>query len=345
MLYPSSVGLQKAIVLLPIMLLASAASFHFLEEPIHRGRALADRGALVGALSLASAVVIVFSTVGVGTGGMPSRIRDEILQARAQSLDRSTIQFAECAPDAGFCVINGSSGRPPTFLLWGDSHAEAILPAVATAAEAVGASGIYIQRSGCVPLLGVWQQIPGYQEECRANSEAALDAVRQFTTIRSVLMASRWALYATGARYTGEHGSAVAITDADDETSSTPADVFRRGLERTSVQLQSEGKELFFVEQAPEMPWPVTDTWSRWRLLGLGGDLMEPRAAYDERNKGVDDLMQRNGISKIRIADQLCDKVVCYAATHGFPRYRDGNHLNTATAVAIAPAFEGVLRP
>ena len=89
------------------------------------------------------------------------------------------------------CQVGGGE---PRFLLWGDSHAGALSPAIANIAGTPGLYGIF---NGCPPLLGlVPDQLLGDRKPmCKAHNQIMLEKVTTDGNIAVVILAAHWSAY------------------------------------------------------------------------------------------------------------------------------------------------------
>jgi peptidoglycan/LPS O-acetylase OafA/YrhL len=93
-------------------------------------------------------------------------------------------------------ILGGSSdlGRPPTFVLWGDSHAATISKMVDALARSKGLCGKCLAFAGSTPLLGVWNnarpETTGREIQLEWNHDV-VEWIRN-NKVKNVIMAARW---------------------------------------------------------------------------------------------------------------------------------------------------------
>jgi hypothetical protein len=339
LLYPDQSGIVRVVSILSLTSALAAASSRYIERPIYKGSAIKSTKWLLILTFSTTALLLILPIAINRTEGLPGRISASLLAKRDEALARPMSGFANCLSEE-FCIINEDIGVPPSFLFWGDSHAEALLPAVARAAQRTGVSGIYIQRSGCVALLGVWQDLHGYAEECKKNGEDAIEALRQHPSIGTVLIASRWALYQAGDRYLNDPGDRVTITDATGSTDQSS--VFFNGLTRTVDAIHKLRADIYFVKQVPEVSYPVTDTWVRRQIIGAASLAEGERADFDKRNDAVGSILrslQLDYFHTIDLTKWFCDKLHCRTVSNGMPIYRDNNHITSSFSGSMSDSF------
>jgi hypothetical protein len=284
------------------------------------------------------------------TDGLPERLQPALQRILAEQDDHEP-GIARCfgltAADVRehrLCTI-GAAGVAPSFILWGDSHADAILPAVAEAAARAGRAGLFAGGEACPPLLGVTTPMPN----CRAFNDAVMAAAKD-ARIREVILESRWAKYAEGTPYGIEpKGQRVLLRDdgcASNDVSRDNHEVFARGLSRTVAGLKASGKTIVVVAAVPEIGWPVPAILARRALAQHTdtADVNPPLAKYLMRQKFVltalDRLKREDGARVLYPHRILCTTGSCEVAMDGVPLYRDEHHLSVLGARQLTPLLQ-----
>lgn len=132
----------------------SAISYRLVETPLRQADAPYAGRVLWGSLAASVALAVVALVVGVGDG-VPSRFSEPVV-----ALDRARfpdVPFTPCFGPAlvgGDCTL-GVSTAAPRWLLWGDSHALALAPALDATLKKRGEAAVFIAGSACPPLWGV----------------------------------------------------------------------------------------------------------------------------------------------------------------------------------------------
>ena len=141
-----------------------------------------------------------FGVVADVRNGMPKRFRGEVRTLVDGAVDIWN-RRNECA--RSICRV-GSADASESFILWGDSHAGALAPALEQAALAHNASGFIAFHPACAPLLRLKRYDQTF-ENCSAFSDSVLDHIRTHP-VRTVILHARWAIYSEGQRYKQEPG-------------------------------------------------------------------------------------------------------------------------------------------
>ena len=155
------------------------------------------------------------------SGGLPGRLPPEALRLYAASDDVHPLRGA-CRTAARIGVARCRIGAPAApeapadFLLWGDSHAEALLPAVEAAAIRAGKSGFATILTGCAPLLHVDRVDEGPPTRCSAYADAVMTFLPGRDDLPLVILSARWELAAEGTRSDEPSRVAVLVSRAHD---------------------------------------------------------------------------------------------------------------------------------
>jgi peptidoglycan/LPS O-acetylase OafA/YrhL len=246
----------------------------------------------------------------------------------------------------------GVSSAKPSFLLIGDSHARAYIPAIEEMSKAYGMSGYVITRSSTPLLLGIDRMQDRNDpavDELKYNEEV-IGFIASHPEIQTVILSGRWAWYATGKSY-GQEGQVGSIqTDRYRELAGTQshAVMFRLGLSRTVDTLLKMKRRVVLVSMVPEMGNDVVRYLSlKNRFPFLYDNICPTRSDYAARNQDVNPVLQdlalKEHVQLVRPENLLFDRNgKCQILIRDQPIYRDDNHLSTFGAQFIAPAFDSV---
>ncbi|MEN8173586.1 MAG: acyltransferase family protein, partial [Chloroflexota bacterium] len=120
-----------------------------------------------------------------------------------QKEDISAIQHLK------FCIL-GDSAKQPTFIVWGDSHANAFATAINIAAADSGESGYIFAKHGCLPLLGI-DRDNQFRGQCYKFNNVVIQYLKKHPEIKTVILVGRWSVYADGSRYKEEEGDPITL--------------------------------------------------------------------------------------------------------------------------------------
>ncbi len=348
--FQSLSGTATALLIVLSFALATV-SWRFIEAPF-RDKKHFTRHQIFLLAALATVPLALAGILIVQSKGLPQRFPGNV-----QMLLAAEAPAANTAPKAYRCFAVakpfdaesrncrfGTPGVQPTFLLWGDSHAEMMLPLFAKAAIKAGRAGLLLTHNSCAPLLLVMQS---RTKECLAfNSYAAAKAIAD-KDIGSVVLDARWAKVAMGTPYGNEDSGDGYLVDRQSEGSSladNPA-VFARGLDRLVRKLVSNGKHVTIIASVPEVGWDVPETLARIAMTGSRRDIRPTRAEFLSRQKFVfatfERLRARYGVTVVYPDSILCPSFRCTVALHGVSIYRDSHHLTYGGASLL----DGIIAP
>lgn len=334
----------EIVVLTAVTFVLSLATWRYVEQPFRARPRRIERRAL---FRLAAVAMLIALGVGVFTDlsdGSPWRLNDTARSYLAAGEDRDTT----CLRRGTGCGM-GPAGAAPGFVVWGDSHASALLPAFRAAADELGIPGFAVVHPGCPPISGYrlrGANADGCAEAVRRGFEAATaDGVRQ------VFLASRWTMVVEESRYGFEGGQALVLLDAETGESTGNRVLLERGLAATLSGLRAAGKEVVLVGPVPEVGWHVPHTLAQRARFGgwLGGAAIEPgMAAFHRRNVRtialLESIAESHGARVVLPHRWLCGEgATCPVVSSGRPLYGDTDHLTITGALLLAPMVRGEL--
>jgi len=244
--------------------------------------------------------------------------------------------------------IGLKDGTARSFVLWGDSHADAFYTAVNEAAIEAGRAGVHATLTGCAPPLGVNSLRSREKNRCRGFNDAVLNAILEEDSLQTVILAARWALPAEGVRYKNESKKKIFITDDLSPEASLGENkaVFVRGLERTLKALRSAGRRVVIVGPVPEPGFNVPRALAMQQRTDTRRDIAPRFDEFLERQgfvlRTLEDLANKYDAMLIFPHEVLCDRSTCSVERDGYPMYSDEHHLSRRAAMGIHQIFKPV---
>ena len=314
-------------------LLLAAVSWKLVEMPFRNRTILRDRRQIFAFAAITFALLI-----GCGAGirrsnGLRARWRPDALQYIDGQNDKDfRIELGYEQAVAGVLTEIGSSdpARAVGALVWGDSHAMALLHVVDFVCKEAGVRALAATHSATAPLLH-FPSTTRYSlhERSVAYNQAILDVIRA-RHINKVVLAAAWNVYARDAATSGQ------------------AALFEQSLRETLDALQSIGAVVFIVKDVPKQPFEVPRALALAaqggrdvRLLGLSA------AEYREQGVRANDLFDRLASRSVVVLDPtpiLTDaNGICSTERDGKVLYFDKHHLSTHGAMQLRPMFEQIL--
>lgn len=334
-------------------LLLAIVSWRYIERPFRGDRALLTRRILFTGAGGVMAAAAAFGIAVHISGGFPGRVPEKLLRIAEIGNEVSPF-YRDCSyiePQevrAGqLCRVGAIENTPPSFIVWGDSHALAAVSGIDRAAKSAGQSGLFAYYIGCPPMTGIRRMDKSESHWCRDFNDAVMEQIESHDAITSAVLVARWALYSEGTGYGYVKGKSYI---ADDETvEGGPAEikrVFRSGLERTVAQLHGLDKTVFIMTQIPEVKWLVPEVMSRGVYLERDVDIRPRFDAYRQRQafatETFEAIAQSYPVEMLRPHERLCDNNHCRIAVDGRPLYRDDDHLSHFGAETISDVFNQI---
>jgi peptidoglycan/LPS O-acetylase OafA/YrhL len=339
-------------------LLVSIISWRFVEQPFRRRKGKWTRGVFASGAGAAALMLTGYSLGVTASGGWPERFPREVqdIASGRQSFAIAGMPCNSISPaeirTGKLCVLGDLRGTK-SFLLWGDSHAQAISPAVATLAEQHGVRLLHASQGGCPPLIGI-TRLPPFSgaELCRQFNRAMAEWLLS-SDVTDVVLVARWNTYATGLPSRGADSRVKQVLRIGDDSSSFAgaaddnASSLERGLERTFAALVKAGKRVWLLEEVPYIGYEVPDTLAQLYLTNRPFDLIAPDLALhrQEAQRFRDMLLpfEKKGlVVRLDPATILCPGAKCDVSRANVPLYKDDDHLSRQGALLLEPILNKI---
>jgi peptidoglycan/LPS O-acetylase OafA/YrhL len=332
----------------------SVLSWKFIESPFRKKTFVRSRPKLFWVSGFASVVIIVVGLVFALNYGYSLRTTSGVvLVSDEEDYKWRYLRSCEGVIDKlksgrDLCDI-GTRAEKASFILWGDSHAQALASGVSQSAANMGVRGKIAARSACPPLISI--ERPN-RVSCDEFNTAVLEYISAAPEIETVILAARWALSTKGTRYKQEYGNPVRLVDlaVPGKDKSSNVELFEIGLARTIKKLHELGKEVVLVNPVPEVGYDVSYAIVVTNMAGkdinavVAPTIDEYRKRTEEVGQIFRRLTRRMQIALVAPDAYLCDTGRCIVAIDGVSLYRDGDHLSTYGSEYLSHAFDEVFR-
>lgn len=337
----------------------AAVSLRFVERPFRRpGRIPVSRRMV---LATSAGTLGLFASVGAAayvTGGFSELASPRVRLAQA-AIDSVNPYRALCHNNEGTADLGpvaqctGGTRRTDGYqlLLWGDSHADHLMPGLVRLAREQHFAVRQASVSGCGPLILTQDDIPLKDRACAAFHRAALEEAKQQPHLDAILLSVRWSSTLQG----------LATRAAPDATGSVRHHAGMKLLDAELEKLiagirQTVGPRprIILLGSTPEFDvWPAT---CFARAYKLNGD-PTPCAVQSARDgqwgmladKVLTKMAARDGIKLALPRTLFCQGSLCRTAMGGHILFRDDDHFtNEGSAFATAtlkPLFTGLTGP
>jgi peptidoglycan/LPS O-acetylase OafA/YrhL len=324
-------GWQSRLSLLLAAFVLAAVSWRWIEGPFRRRQICARRGQV---FAFAGAVSLTLVTLGAAVwwqqgvpGRLPAQAQAIIKDFRKQNYQNNlTVQQAVKGEFAALGTTN--SNRPISFMLWGDSHAMAVAPALDMLGRKYSVRGLEATHYSTPPLLG-YETISGSSDNGSAKQQAAfaratVNYILQ-NHIRTVVIAAQWSEYGTPAR-------------------------IEAGLVETVQVLRKSGATVFMLKDAPGARFYVPAAAVTAIIRDGNLDRLTTRGQkFDGHNQEFEPLYLRLAGRGVVILDTpkyfLNAQGFYDVVRDGRILYVDDQHLTQEGAMLLVPMLEPVVRP
>jgi peptidoglycan/LPS O-acetylase OafA/YrhL len=313
--------LRAALLLLSIGL--AAASLKWVESPF-RKRLICPRRSQI--FSLAGGTMLTLTIIGGGVyfnHGIPARMTakaDIFFYSKYDIAFRNDMTPQQAAAGQFAELGAQSTNQPIEIILWGDSHAMSVAPALDELCRRFSVRGIEATHSATAPILGYFKQDRfGLSENSLNFSESVVEFITR-RHIKKVIIAARWSHYG-------------------------PPDVAGARLIETVQRIMASGASVYVLKDVPE---PGFDVPLRAGLLiQQNGDLTQLEVTPDKDGVLNNDYEPMfNHLSKIGAT--ILDTPKFFLNSNGRfdiirndkVLYSDEQHLTVAGSKLLLPMFE-----
>lgn len=312
------------IVLIVASLAMAVLSWRFVETPFRTRKLMPVRPRLFAAAGLAFVGVFGSAVLLVYTKGFAFRITDQTkVFTETGKFDSSYVRELEARDIPSNLIRLGdtNSATAAQVLVWGDSHAMAILPAIDALCREVGTTAVAATHAATPPVLDyVSKNQWGMGEKSIPFNNAVVSYVQK-GSIKTVLLVSYWSMH-----------------------SEIPE--FQVALKKTVSQLQAAGATVYLMKDLPHYEYDIRKSVIRYSYKGFDmSRLGMTREEYETMDKFPASLLAQLREQGVRILEPVpillarakSEKFLPYDAGGCF--YYDSNHLSTYGSLALKPLF------
>jgi peptidoglycan/LPS O-acetylase OafA/YrhL len=324
---PASIGLRLFFVFGSFAL--AWFSLRFVERPF-RSQTLVQTRARVFYLTGGTLAALVITSFAIWqSDGVRNRLPVEAQNFADARHDFAFLNELNAADIPDGLVPLGTLGKVPKVLVWGDSHAMAILPAIDAVCKEEGYGAIAATASSTAPLLD-WYKITKYglNEGAPAFNAAVLDYIEKSSLhkLTHVILAARWEGYLDGSESDARFASA---------------------LELTIRRIEEAGCRVILLKEVPGFPFDVPKAAA---LKALTDDsFRELKITLNQYHEDTS-LQQRIFRSLKSKSLTLIAPEDFFANTEGIIHatdttgllYRDAHHLSTQGSMRLKPILSAL---
>ena len=336
-------GLQRGLALFLVYLVA-LGSWAAIEQPF-RSKALARSSPVFVSLAVGTAVVLAaFGYWLIRSDGLPQRWAPQVLTPAVSgpyypSIDASCFHVPYRRIAAGnLCSFGPRTDSATKVVVWGDSHAFALLLEYQSLAIADNIRIYFGVQGACWPLVGSEVASAGtfWHVECAKFNAAMVKAIQRLKPQRIILNA-----------YWLDPGAA-AESEFQRRSAQTGSDVMS-GIRRTLDSVQAPGRSVCAVLTVPGYTYPIPYALAMAKRRHLGADtlLITREAAFGQYQAVESNLRTMAHQNLLRVTDPkeaLCPASTCLIrAADGTLLYRDSTHMSVAGSHFLSGVLEHCL--
>lgn len=279
--------------------------------------------------------------------GVPGRFPPEIERVSQEALNTNP-RISECHAWTGSgspsCMFGGS--RLSAIVL-GDSHANALVSAVAAARSHPDDGVREWTFSGCPTLIGV-KSLKDAKWACGAFLNWTLQELKHVPRDVPVVVVNRHGLYTVGENEDLSQANRPKVFFSERYETSTEEflEEYGRHLVDTACRLAQE-RPVYLVRPIPELGIHVPQT-ARAMVWGQHNEVSVAVADYHQRNAFIwaaqDAARDRCGVKILDPLPYLCSEGRCHGSKGGRPLYSDDDHLSEFGNKVLIPMFAPVFQ-
>jgi peptidoglycan/LPS O-acetylase OafA/YrhL len=339
-----TIGAIPLTILLAWIYIVGAASWMWIEKPVRTRVFLKSNRSFLWCALLMNIILLGAGITLSKSDGLPQRFPPEV-QTRggawlfdSERLLKCTDRSLDEISAGNLCSFGPQNDAAQRVLVWGDSHATALLPAYEKFAVAHRLRLYYAVYSSCRPLIGFTNKEQSEQNRngCARFNDAVAGAVRRLDP-RLLILNAHW-----------------IDNDADLVSESTAQAIpgesnFTRGLRETLRETGSIHRSVCVVLDVPEYKYDLPNALGIARKRGIAEDFLkltraEASAQYRGPERDIKIFEQRGLLRSVDPKDLLCRDGTCVFESAGNLLYWDSDHLSFAGAQFVSSAIDGCLQ-
>ena len=351
----------ESLILLLLSMILSFFSWKFIEQPIRQKRILISKSSIY---IYAIVTLFIFFIIGILihiNNGFPNRFNNQVNLFANGNIDNNPRRL-EChyisnkdIYAGNLCERNVSleDSKQPSFLSWGDSHADAIMPLLEEIALENDLAMYHASKNSCPPLINT---IPiNSSKECYEFNKYMMKNISD-KEIKNVVLTARWIVYTKGrSNIEPLNETNPLLVTYGSNNKDISSDQAIKNLEKHLIEtidgINSLGATVWIIEQPPEQQLlSPPDQLAQYSIRGKDiSNLGVERSVHQNRESYVSEIMhsiaQKNQRVHIISPDVvLCNDKKCNIEYQGKSIYRDDDHLTVSGSKIIKPLFNDFIK-
>ncbi len=341
-----------------VAMVVSFFSWQIIERPFRKPRGVLPRSGIFLGAGLLMVCAMSLGLWGHFSNGWPQRLPPRVQELFREVKDGNPRQ-QDClgtsfrfVPVEDACVYGANV--PPSFVVWGDSHADSLMAMVGEKLRQQGQSAKFFGAMGCPPIMGL-KSIREKNDKCYQFNKHVLEFIEKAPGIQSVLMIARYSVYVH--EWSGPYrptednkvhrfiANALEFMPNDSHRNTFFEEPFLLTIDR----LVHAGKKVVLVYPLPEPDFHIPNAIGQLILRGENPEVFTiPYGNYQKRNQFIFELFAKfknnDAVVHVFPHERLCDDQECIVFGHKHPLYLDDNHLSSFGVKYVGPAFDDIFR-
>ncbi|MCB1522197.1 MAG: acyltransferase [Hyphomicrobiaceae bacterium] len=323
--------------------------WHFLEKPIRRRKGGISAPTIFKTAAAGAVALGAFAIAGEKTLGFIGRFPP---QMQSYTREAASKHDGIVCKKGDVCLLHKGSPGAHGILVWGDSHAGALVPVFEKLGRERDATVYLVWLPACPPLLDVKTDKTRKRTVACATLNDAAHTLIKSEKLDDVVMVARWNAYLSPIMDAGvaELRRKVYVTDPQSKEQSIAENhaVIRRALDRTTKAIRAAGAQAWVMTTVPDALVNVPNMLARAMMRGEDPKRVPPidKTWHHERSnlmfKIARDLDQRGLARTLDPSTYMCSPDGCAMQIDGRPLYYDDDHLSTYGALNLRPLFAPV---
>jgi len=313
--------------LIAASIVLATLSWRFVETPFRQRKVLAGRLQLFAATAALFVIMLGAGLVMFRANGFDGRVGSLTKNLIATGkFDQSYVRELEVKHIPNELVRLGVTNASPVALIWGDSHAMAVLPVIDSICKENGDAAVAATHAATPPVIGYFSRNQWGLNEASLPFNAAVMEYVKTSRIRTVILISYWKMHSE-------------VTE------------FQIALLKTVGEIRAAGATVYLMRDIPIYDYNIQKVLVRSSYKGE--DLAQfglTQSEFASADKMPATFLEKLKLAGVQILDPIpllmersrSEKFLPFDS--GGSYYYDGNHLSTYGSLALKPLFTPLFR-
>jgi len=322
-----------------VTFILATLSWKYVEQPLRYIQWNSFPKIAINMYVLPSLLITIFALGGIYAEGFKGRFNDNVVKmdealnsyaSKSRAGCHSAFRNSETLPDDNCVFGHKNSSQQTNFFVFGDSHANHLIPFFHTLAIDSNALGQDYTMDRCVPILGLnWGSNLFMANKCRERNELAKQYIID-NKFDYVVMAASW-----------PHSTSQRIfTETQVRDNVVKKTLLQQQMDYTFNLIVNSGAIPIFIEDTPTLGGKAPKCPVKRIVFDEKLDCSITRIDNEMLNQILDDLSIKYPTLKVlNVHDLYCEEGHCNMSLDGLPLYRDDDHLNEEGAKYLGELY------